>query len=253
MEQRVLIVSNRLPVVIDSNESIKRSEGGGLVNGMEWFHQSNQKSVWIGSVNGSLTPVLRQVLDDRRLKPIEIENDLYLSYYEGFCNSTLWPLCHEMLEQTVFQTEWWDTYCAVNYCFADVVLREANEADIVWIQDYHLMLLPAILRHVRPNLKIAFFLHIPFPPVETFTLIPWAHGLIKGVLGADMIGFHTRGYAKHFSATAESFDDFEVIAENPLHIRHSYGEAHLKVAPLGIDADGIATRARTKKSEAHQR
>lgn len=119
-------------------------------------------------------------------------------YYDGFCNATLWPLYHGGLREPAYHRSWWRHYAAVNQRFAEAIAKGASEGACVWIHDYHLQLVPSILREFRPDLRIGFFLHTPFPPGELFNRLPWRRQLLQGLLGADVVGFQTRGDAQNF-------------------------------------------------------
>ena len=119
-------------------------------------------------------------------------------YYEGFSNATLWPLYHDVIVKPIYHREWWDSYVEVNRRFAEATSRAAAHGATVWVQDYQLQLVPKMLRMLRPDLAIGFFLHIPFPPVELFMQMPWRTEIIEGLLGADLVGFHLPGGAQNF-------------------------------------------------------
>ena len=123
-------------------------------------------------------------------------------YYEGFSNGTLWPLYHDVVAPPAFHRHWWQAYVKVNERFAEAVAEVAAQGATVWVQDYQLQLLPAMLRELRPDLRIGFFLHIPFPPTELFMQLPWRRRIIEGLLGADLVGFHTPGGARNFRLLA---------------------------------------------------
>jgi trehalose 6-phosphate synthase len=125
------------------------------------------------------------------------ENDV-AEYYEGFSNATLWPLYHDVIVKPIYQREWWDRYVDVNRRFAEATSRVAGKNATVWVQDYQLQLVPKMLRELRPDLTIGFFLHIPFPPVELFMQMPWRTSIVEGLLGADLVGFQLPGGAQNF-------------------------------------------------------
>src|SRR6185312_12208616 len=136
------------------------------------------------------------------LFPVFLTKQEINDYYEGFSNETLWPLFHYFPTYSTYNPQHWDIYRDVNQKFADAILKFATKDDIIWIHDYQLMLLPEMVRKVIPDISIGFFQHIPFPSYEIFRLIPWRQELLNGVLGADVIGFHTYDDVRHFlSAT----------------------------------------------------
>ena len=133
----------------------------------------------------------------RDLSAEDVEN-----YYEGFSNDTLWPLYHDVVAPPSYHRHWWQAYVRVNERFAEAVDEVAAEGATVWVQDYQLQLVPGQLRERRPDLRIGFFLHIPFPPVELFLQLPWREQIVRGLLGADLVGFHTPGGARNFRTLA---------------------------------------------------
>ena len=175
---------------------------GGLVTGLAGVHGEN--SLWIGALGVATTSTMKlsesdqSLLSDQGLCPVEIPQDLYDDYYEGFSNSAIWPLFHYMSERCRFSSTSWQSYRKVNELFAEVVLDQVRDGDRVWIHDYQLMLLPEMLRRARRNLTIGFFLHIPFPSAEVFRILPWRRDVLVGLLGSDLIGFHTLEYMRHF-------------------------------------------------------
>ena len=210
----MILVSNRLPTSVtvkDGQIRLQESVGGlatGLsdyLNSMRIKGQSNY--VWVGSpaVSGSRSTAeieekIRQTLSENSLVEVNIPKEALRRFYYGFCNKTLWPLFHYFPNYTTFDNNDWDNYQQVNRMFSDAVIQIAAPNDLVWIHDYHLMLVPAMLRRHMPSLKIGFFLHTPFPSYELFRLLPrrWGAEILRGILGADLIGFHTYDYTTHF-------------------------------------------------------
>jgi len=142
------------------------------------------------------------------LNPKEISE-----YYYGFSNRVIWPVCHIFQEKAQFDPSYWETYKAVNRRFALAVEEEVRQGDHVWVQDVHLSLLPAMLREKRPDTDIALFWHIPFPPWETFSCIPWRKEILLGLLGADLLGFHTCSYVTNFlNSVRKEFPEAQVSA-----------------------------------------
>jgi trehalose 6-phosphate synthase len=132
------------------------------------------------------------------LIPVELSEEEVDGYYEGMSNASLWPLYHDVVEKPEYHRHWWDTYVRVNHRFADRAAEVAAEDAIVWVHDYQLQLVPALLRQRRPDLTIGFFLHIPFPPYELFTQLPWRSAIVEGLLGADLVGFQLPAAAANF-------------------------------------------------------
>ncbi|GAB4007185.1 hypothetical protein GCM10029992_60160 [Glycomyces albus] len=159
-----------------------RRSPGGLVTALEPVLQANQ-GTWIGWA-GQTGPAPEPFeADGIRLLPVELSADEVKRYYEGFSNASLWPLYHDAVEPRVFRRSWWKSYLEVNTRFAEVCAAEAAPGAVVWIQDYQLQLVPAMLRERRPDLRIGFFLHIPFPPVELFMQLPHRMEILKGSWG----------------------------------------------------------------------
>ena len=161
---------------------------------------------WAGRARPTRRPS-RSRSDGLALHPVALSAQEVEDYYEGFSNGTLWPLYHDVVAPPEFHRHWWQAYVKVNERFADAVAEVADEGATVWVQDYQLQLVPAALRERRPDLRIGFFLHIPFPPTELFLQLPWRKRIIEGLLGADLVGFHTPGGARNFRALATRLAD----------------------------------------------
>lgn len=195
-----IVVANRLPV------DLVRTEGGadcwsrspgGLVTALEPVLRSHD-GAWVGWAGVSDVEVEPFVDDGLKLHPVRLSSADVAHYYEGFSNGTLWPLYHDVVVPPEFNRTWWDAYVKVNQRFAEATAQTAAHGATVWVQDYQLQLVPKLLRELRPDLTIGFFLHIPFPPVELFMQLPWRTELVEGLLGADLIGFHLPGGAQNF-------------------------------------------------------
>jgi len=250
---RTIIASNRLPVqarVADGRLRLARSAGG-LVTGLEAVHERGE-SLWVGSLGLSSTssvPLEEQDLQrlrDEGLRAVEIPDELYEAYYAGFSNSSIWPLFHYMPDRCQFSATTWNAYLRVNRIFADAILELAKSGDRVWVQDYQLMLVPKMLRDANPDLSIGFFLHIPFPSTEIFRLLPWRNEVLEGVLGSDLIGFHTLEYMRHFSNSVARLTGLEPQMDTLIQGRRS---VRLGAFPLGIDVEGWYEGARGDESE----
>ena len=188
-----VVVANRLPVDLDrSSDGTQRwtASPGGLVSALEPFLRS-RKGAWVGWPGIPDAEVDEFDDDGLVLHPVTLTSDEVRDYYEGFSNASLWPLYHDVVARPVFDRGWWESYVKVNRRFAEASSEVAAKGATVWIQDYQLQLLPAALRKLRPDLRIGFFLHIPFPPTELFMQLPWRKRIIEGLLGADLVGFHT--------------------------------------------------------------
>ena len=198
----LLVVANRLPV--HRTESGWETSPGGLVSALMPLLQKRH-GIWVGwagSGSGELTSFHHDGIAN---VPVRLSDDEVRDYYEGFSNSTLWPLYHDACQQPHFHRHWWRPYVAVNQRFAEVAAREAAPGASVLVQDYHPQLVPGMLRQLRPDLRIGFFLHIPFPPVELFAQLPWRQRILEGLLGADVIGFQTRPGAQNFIRLVNRF------------------------------------------------
>ena len=204
--KRLFMISNRLPLqVIDSNgekELIQIS--GGFDSGLKKFYESFDIK-WIGRAGVNINEISeneKQDIDNKfrseNCIPIYLDQEVMFNYLEGFCENTIWPLFNYFTQISRFKHTQWNAYQKVNQMFADVILKYVTEDDILWIHDYHLMLLPNLIREKLPNISIGYFQHIPFPSFEIFRLLPWRMELLEGILGADLIGFHTYDYQRHF-------------------------------------------------------
>lgn len=196
-----VVVANRLPVdrVDDSSgKATWRASPGGLVTALHPVLREHN-GVWIGWPGGQLDDYLPFQADGLSLVPVELSAADLENYYEGMSNGTLWPLYHDVVAKPAFHREWWDAYVEVNSRFADRAAQAAAPGAVVWIQDYQLQLVPAMLRELRPDLRIGFFLHIPFPPTELFRQMPWRDRILEGLLGADLVGFQRPGGAANFA------------------------------------------------------
>ena len=170
-------------------------------------------------------------------------------YYEGFSNATLWPLYHDLAAVPQFERRWWETYRDVNRRFADAVASEAKRAAVVWVQDYQLQLVPALLRERRPDLRIGFFNHIPFPGFEIYSRLPWRRQLVEGLLGADLIGFQGGDDAANFLRACRRLTGATTrgsVIEPPPHEGSQVGGRRRRAAsfPISIDSAGWEELAR---------
>lgn len=211
---RLLIVSNRLPVtaVSEAGRITFTESAGGLVSGLSAYLDSlksspfvQSSSLWLGWPGISVRDedrdeVQRSLGEACHARAVFASESSMDAFYLGFCNGTIWPLFHYFQPFAAYEPSTWDAYVRVNEAFRDAVLDVVEEGDIIWVHDYHLMLLPKLLRERLPNAQIGFFLHIPFPSVELFQLLPreWRSALLDGLLGSDVVGFHTAEYTQHF-------------------------------------------------------
>jgi trehalose 6-phosphate synthase/phosphatase len=230
-----IIVSNRLPVTI--GKTIEKSSGG-LVYAMEGLGD-NYDLKWVGWAGGVVDdPAERRKIEEELAErfnyiPIFLSKQDADGYYTGFSNSSLWPLLHYISPYTRYEESWWQTYQKVNRIVADAVLDLVHEGDTVWVHDYHLLLLPSYLREKRPDLKIGFFLHTPFPSYELFRCHPNREELLEGMLGANLIGFHTFGYLRHFRSTILRLLGLESEIDRIPQESH---QTSIGVYPIGINS-----------------
>jgi trehalose 6-phosphate synthase/phosphatase len=240
---RLIIISNRLPVTINKveGEFIYHPSAGGLATGLNSLSDSWNKT-WVGWPGQAIDSkkqqkAIQEKLSTKGLIPVFLSQKEIALYYEGFSNKTIWPHFHYFMQYTNYRDKYWEAYKAVNKKFAKVVLAHLKEDDLVWVHDYQLMLLPALIRKAFPSISIGFFLHIPFPSYEIFRVLPWREEILHGVLGADLIGFHTFGYMRHFLSAAYRIGGHE----------HHFGKmtvgqrvVNIDVFPMGIDYERFA-------------
>lgn len=247
MSGRLLIVSNRLPVTVSGSDGrpVVRASVGGLATGLRTPHERSH-GTWIGWT-GELVELgedgrceLQRQLQKRRLVSVELSAEEIRVYYERIANSVLWPVCHDRLDQLPLRVNGWDVYERVNARFADAVAREWREGDQVWVHDYHLLRVPALVRERIPRARIGFFLHIPFPTPEIFFTLAWRRELVEGMLGADVVGFHTKRHRGHFAAAVH-----RLLGINAHANEFEYGGRRVRadVFPMGIDARDFERRA----------
>ncbi|MDH5476195.1 MAG: bifunctional alpha,alpha-trehalose-phosphate synthase (UDP-forming)/trehalose-phosphatase, partial [Cyclobacteriaceae bacterium] len=206
---RTIIISNRLPVKAAKNKegaiTFTPSEGG-LATGLGSIYKKGD-NLWIGwpglfSENNDEQALLTEGLRKENMLPVFLSEEEIKLYYEGFSNETLWPTFHYFTQYALYRKSYWQSYEKVNQKFCEALLAVAQPDDTIWIHDYQLMLLPLLIRQQLPDIGIGFFLHIPFPSYEVFRLLPWRKQLIEGVLGADLVGFHTHDDMRHFLSAA---------------------------------------------------
>ena len=233
----VINVSNRLPVTVEPEKITKSS--GGLVAALEGLSEKEYRSQWIGWPGAAFDEAKRRKEVERILTeqygcvPVFLNAEEGEAHYEGFSNSSIWPLLHYLPNYLRYEPSWWEHYQRVNQRFADKVLETAHEGELIWVHDYQLMLLPVLLKEKAPHLRVGFFLHTPFPAYEVFRCHPRGSELIAGMLGADLIGFHTFGYLRHF---CESVRRLMGLEPELTRIRTEGHSSALGVYPIGINA-----------------
>lgn len=239
---KLILIANRLPVTVDikKNGEVSFSPSvGGLATGLSSLNETHN-CIWIGfcGVNAEMMKkhdanlIHERLIRDHRSYSVTLSAQDVRLYYNGFSNRTIWPLFHYFTLYTSYDPETWRAYISVNRKFLEAFKEVYEEGDLVWVHDYHLMLLPGMIREEFPAAKIGFFLHIPFPSYEVFRLLPWRQEILHGILGSDLIGFHTFGYLRHFLNSVQWI----------LGMEHSLGELHLEnrtvkcdIFPMGID------------------
>ncbi len=206
---RMIIVSNRLPVKVSKDEvgsMLFTPSEGGLATGLGSIYK-NADNLWLGwpglfTEDAAEQEAITSSLFQENMKPVFLTEEEITLYYEGFSNETLWPTFHYFNQYALYKKSYWKSYEIVNQKFCDALIEVVQPGDTIWIHDYQLMLLPQLLRKKVENVSIGFFLHIPFPSYEVFRLLPWRKQLLDGVLGADLIGFHTYDDMRHFLSAA---------------------------------------------------
>ncbi|MEU8610964.1 trehalose-6-phosphate synthase [Actinoplanes sp. NPDC048791] len=194
-----VVVANRLPVdeVMVDGERQWRPSPGGLVTALHPV-LTQQQGTWIGWAGGDGEAPEPFELEGIKIHPVPLSAEELERYYEGQSNATIWPLYHDAVETPVYKRRWREAYRLVNQRFAQAAADVAEQGATVWVQDYQLQLVPAMLREMRPDLRIGFFLHIPFPPIELFMQMPFRAEILRGLLGADLVGFQQRLAAQNF-------------------------------------------------------
>jgi trehalose 6-phosphate synthase/phosphatase len=245
--KRLIVVSNRLPFqLLEKNNKVTLKESdGGLVSALKSYFERNKneqvETWWIGSAEfpekrWKKYQQTNRVQGTFEVQPLFVDSKIYNHYYNGFCNATLWPLFHYFPSYVEYDEKTFKAYEDVNRLFADGLLNILKPGDILWIHDYQLMLLPGMIREKLQDAKIGFFLHIPFPSFEVFRILhrSWKEKIVHGLLGADLVGFHTHEYVQHFLKTVQMVTGFD-------HQFRSIfvGERVVKAEmfPLGIDFD----------------
>ena len=247
-ERPLVVAANRLPLARAADGSWQTSPGG-LVRALLPTVQETKGSWvgWTGERDGPSDVVHADGID---LYPVSISSSEVDKYYEGFSNGTLWPLYHDAIRESNYRSDEWDSYVDVNHRFAIQIANIAPPNAAVWLHDYHLQLVPSVLRDLRNDVRIGWFNHIPFPPLELFQRLPWRSEIIRGLLGADVLGFQRAHGAHNFVAAANNLLGATQIDD---HLVHFEGRnVTVGAFPISIDVDdfelqasGRATRQRT--------
>ena len=250
--KRLILASNLLPVNIsrqDENYLIKKSDEQ-TISGLQDFYDAFHP-VWVGltgfenhDFNKKEIKTLENKLDKFDCIPVFPRSRDRNLYLHGFARNTLWPLFHYFTENVTYSEVSWKAYIKINRLYAEKILEIVNDGDILWIHDFHLLLLPQMIREQRPKISIGLFSHVPFPSFEIFRLLPWRQEVIEGMLGADLIGFQTYDYVRHFMSSVR-----RLLGVDSVFNRISLEERTLKVDvfPKGINYE----RFRNKALEIH--
>lgn len=236
---QLILVSNRLPIRVNDAGDVERTTGGlasalegaGIEGDFKWIGWGGVCEEEIGD-----KAAYEKKLGEVGVHPVLLTEEDLNGYYEGYSNSTLWPMVHYMVDRARFDPRWMQSYRAVNRKFAEVVARDAEPGGQVWVHDYHLFLLPEMLREMRPDLKIGFFLHTPFPSSEIFRALPERDEILRGLLGCDLIGFHTYNYLRHYRSSLLRILGIEGDTDGLWH-----GNRHVRygVYPIGHNRSGF--------------
>jgi trehalose 6-phosphate synthase len=244
------VVANRLPV-----DKVTTPEGrtewgpspGGLVTAMEPVMKGRGGAWvgWTGEADGE--PPEPFEADDMWLQPIALSASEVEDHYEGFSNDTLWPIYHDVIVQARFRRRWFDGYRRVNHRFAEVAASVASQGATVWVHDYQLQLVPQMLRTLRPDVRIGWFNHIPFPPIELFAQIPWRREILEGLLGADLLGFQRAADAQNFLRVVRRLLGLQVKSDHVMV--QGPGDSHKRQVragafPISVDAEGMEALAK---------
>ena len=250
--KRLFMISNRLPLLVSDNNNEKQLVpiSDGFDSGLKKFYETYDTK-WIGRTGVNINEISeneKQEIDNKfraeNCIPIYLDQQLKAEFIEGFCENTIWPLFNYFTQIARYEQTNWDAYQKVNQLYAEVILKYVNEDDLLWIHDYHLMLLPSLIRNKFPNISIGYFQHIPFPSFEVFRLLPWRVELLEGILGADLIGFHTYDYQRHFMSCVRRLLGHETFFNR---IRLDERIVKIDAFPKGIDYDYFHETAKNLK------
>ena len=248
---RLIVVSNRLPVslVKDENGWKAKRSAGGLATAMDPILKQGG-GIWIGwsgTHDKEIPEVLKLLREDQSCIAVNLPADLGEKFYEGYANQALWPLFHNFTSKLHFDADSWEAYIAANHLFCDAVVAEFRPGDRIWVHDYHLMLLPNLLRERLPDASIGYFLHIPFPASDIFSILPRGEELLWGLLGADLIAFHTHLHLQHFRMSLRRLLGMESAVDR---LDLSGREVRLQALPIGIaPADFLGIKDQPETSD----
>ncbi|MGH7629834.1 MAG: alpha,alpha-trehalose-phosphate synthase (UDP-forming) [Gemmatimonadales bacterium] len=252
---RITIVSNRLSSTVRVEGGAVRlsPSSGGLASGLRRVH-ARSSATWIGwpGIAAETARAAQREIDARLLEAgargIPLSDGEVGGFYRRVANGVLWPVLHDTVPDTPAAPADWNIYRAVNARFADVILREARPGDRIWVHDYHLMLLPRMLRERRSDLRVAFFLHTPFPGEAPLAALPQAGALIDGILGADVVAFHTQEYVERFSSAVRALLGRRVELTSGSGVADDAGRpVCVHACPMSVDVAGFAARAADRR------
>jgi trehalose 6-phosphate synthase len=247
----LVVAANRLPVerVLDAGgRGTWQRSPGGLVTALESV-MTGRNAAWVGwaGVPGPAPEPFHQ--DDLYLHPVSLSSVEIEEYYEGFSNETLWPIYHDVIVPASFHRNWWNTYRTINHRFAQAIAQVAAPGATVWVHDYQLQLVPAMLRAIRPDVRIGWFNHIPFPPVELFAQLPWRRALVEGLLGADFLGFQRTADAENFLRVCRRLLGMstkgDTVTFTPPGDDPARRTVRASAIPISVDFQGLSALART--------
>ena len=240
----LVVVANRLPVdgAVGENGEVSWTRApGGLVTAMAPV-MAAAEGAWVGWGGAPDLDAAPFTDEGIELVPVRLTTDDIEGYYEGFANDTLWPLYHDVIAPPTFHRPWWDHYRRANEAFAAAAARQVARHGTVWVHDYQFQLVPAMLRELRPDVRIGFFLHIPFPPLEIFDQLPWRKQVVEGLLGADLVGFQRAGDAANFLRVVRRLTDLETRGSLVFNRGRT---VRASAFPISIDARAFDDLART--------
>jgi trehalose 6-phosphate synthase len=249
--RRIIVIANRLPVA--RKDGVWVTSPGGLVRALEPVLQRVNGS-WVGWSGDTDSELESFEHDGIEQIPVPLSTAELDGFYYGFCNSTLWPLYHDAIVTPQFHRHQWRPYVAVNQRYAHHAAQVLSDDDIAWVQDYQLQLVPGMLRAMRPSATIGFYLHIPFPPIELFSRLPWRQQIIEALLSADVLAFQTRASVRNFADAARRFCEARVSSRGELSWRGRV--IRLQRAPIAIDTshfDRLASSSQVRQRAAELR
>ncbi len=256
--EKIIIVSNRIPCSLSLGDSgaVKYKKGiGGLVTALDPILRKNG-GIWIGwdgQTTDKFTGIKQICITDEcgktrySVECVHLNEKEIKNYYHGFSNRSIWPLFHGFIFQSHFDSEYWKTYVSVNKKFCNKILKESTRDSLIWIHDYHLTLLPDMLKQANPELKILFFLHIPFPSYETFRVLPWSKKILNGLLGCDLLGFQTKNDRINFLSCCKEILNAKTDFKKNI-VFHKKRIINVKNFPISVDFEKFNEMSKRKSS-----